>query len=734
MPDKKDFISIFKAETEDHLTKLDKGLVDLEKHPGNSDLVKELNREVHTIKGSSRIFGFYEIQEIAHRIEDIFEKVSGKKIDFNSQLAQKIFKGLDAIRAILETISKEERASVDVSEICKELETVPSPQPLKAKAQETRPQAAQQEPSHPVQIEEYIRVPITRVNKFLNLIGEMVINKMKSSEKISQTKRLFKLSKEAQKRVSELGDKIKKEFPLEKNSEISRLFSQCSADMQELKEYAQGLYENIYTESLHLDPVIDELQAKMKEIRMLPLSSVLEGFPRMVRDIAFQQSKEINLEISGDDTELDKKVLEWIKTPLMHILRNCIDHGIELPDLREAQGKPKAGTMKISAFHEAGNVVIVIEDDGRGIDIDEVKRTALAKKLITEKELEKMPDKEALNLIFMNGYSTSPIITDVSGRGIGLDIVRRDLENLKGQVLLETEKGKGAKFTLVLPLTIAIIQILLVKIKGIIFGIPMTSIVVSLKVKKQELSTLEGKMAMQSRGQTVPLVGLDDAIGLHFQGVSENEHVDKQELSVVIVSSLDKRIGFIVDEITGEAEIFIKNLGEYLGKVKCVSGATILGKGQVVVILDVSDLIASSNLSHPAAGFRKFLPAEKRKEKRLLVVDDAFSTRELLKNIFETHGYVVDTAVDGLDGLEKLVSAKFDLVVSDVQMPRMDGFEFCRSIRKNDDYRQTPVIIITALDKEEDKRRGIEVGASAYIVKSVFDQTNLLDAIERLIG
>jgi two-component system chemotaxis sensor kinase CheA len=734
MPDKKDFISIFKAETEDHLTKLDKGLVDLEKHPQDLELVKELNREVHTIKGSSRIFGFYEIQEIAHRIEDIFEKASQKKIAFNSFLAQKIFKGMDAIRAILETISKEERASVDVSEICKELETSISPEPLKKKAQESKAQVVAVTPSHPVQIEEYIRVPISRINKFLNLIGEMVINKMKSSEKISQTKRLFKLSKEAQKRVSELGDKIRKEFPLEKNSEISRLFSQCSADMQELKEYAHGLYENIYTETLHLDPVIDELQAKMKEIRMLPLSTTLEGFPRMVRDIAFQQSKEVNLEIFGDDTELDKKVLEWIKTPLMHILRNCVDHGIELPALRQALGKPKTGTMKISAFHEAGNVVIVIEDDGRGIDIDEVKRTALAKKLITEKELEKMSEKEALNLIFMNGYSTNPIITDVSGRGIGLDIVRRDMENLKGQVLLETEKGKGAKFTLVLPLTIAIIQILLVKIKGIIFGIPMTSIVVSLKVKKQELSTLEGKMAMQSRGQTVPLVGLDDALGLPFKGSSEDERVDPKELSVIIVASLDKRIGFIVDEITGEAEIFIKNLGEYLGKVKCVAGATILGKGQVVVILDVSDLIASTNLSHPAAGSRKPLPAEKRKEKRLLVVDDAFSTRELLKNIFETHGYVVDTAVDGLDGLDKLVSAKFDLVVSDVQMPRMDGFEFCQSIRKNDDYKQTPVIIITALDREEDKRRGIEVGASAYIVKSVFDQTNLLDAIERLIG
>jgi chemotaxis protein histidine kinase CheA len=765
MPDvMKDLMAIFKAETEEHLTKLDNGLVDLEKQPDNVELVKDLNREVHTLKGSARVFGFSEIEDIAHRIEDVFDEVAGKRAVFSSFFAERIFKGLDAIRTILEKIVKGKEIDVDASDICRELEAcISGTQGIRIQRKRERGRKGEKEavetqekvgqgkehergrtqdevvdrmseavaPHTSAQMEEYIRVPLSRVDKLLYLVGEVVINKMKASVIIAQTKRLSKLSKEVQKSISTLNEVIKKDFSPQ-DGEVTKLLSQCDAQMQKLREHTLNLYDHVSTQAFHLDPVIDELQANMKKVKLLPLSTIFDGFPRMVRDIASQQGKEVNLVISGEETELDKKVLEGIKTPLIHILRNCIDHGIEGPDVRVALGKKRCGTIKVSAFHEADNVVITVEDDGRGMDIDEIKQTALKKRLVSNYDLEERTDKEILNIVFMNGYSTSPVVTDVSGRGMGLDIVMRDITNLKGRVILDTQKNRETKFTLVLPLTIAIIQVLLVEVQNMVFALPMLPIIESVKVNMNDVSTMDGRMAIQFREHIVPLVRLNEV--LELPPARDEGGKAKEEMLVVIATNLDRRLGFIIDKIVGEEEVFIKSLGKHLGKVKNVSGAIIMPTGEVVVVLDIADLIAHSALSlSPVTGKRDASKA-KRKEKRILVVEDAFSTRELEKSILLTHGYLVDTAVDGLDALNRMTDTRYDLIVSDVEMPRMDGFELCRTLKKKEEYKGIPFVMVTALQKEEDKRRGIEVGAAAYIVKSAFEQTNLLDTIERLVG
>ena len=765
MPDvMKDLMAIFKAETEEHLTKLDNGLVELEKQPDNVELVKDLNREVHTLKGSARVFGFSEIEDIAHRIEDIFDEVAGKRAVFSSFFAERIFKGLDAIRTILEKIVKGKEIDVDASDICRELEAcISGTQGIRIQRKRERGRKGEKEavetqekvgqgkehergrtqdevvdrmseavaPHTSAQMEEYIRVPLSRVDKLLYLVGEVVINKMKASVIIAQTKRLSKLSKEVQKSISTLNEVIKKDFSPQ-DGEVTKLLSQCDAQMQKLREHTLNLYDHVSTQAFHLDPVIDELQANMKKVKLLPLSTIFDGFPRMVRDIASQQGKEVNLVISGEETELDKKVLEGIKTPLIHILRNCIDHGIEGPDVRVALGKKRCGTIKVSAFHEADNVVITVEDDGRGMDIDEIKQTALKKRLVSNYDLEERTDKEILNIVFMNGYSTSPVVTDVSGRGMGLDIVMRDITNLKGRVILDTQKNRETKFTLVLPLTIAIIQVLLVEVQNMVFALPMLPIIESVKVNMNDVSTMDGRMAIQFREHIVPLVRLNEV--LELPPARDEGGKAKEEMLVVIATNLDRRLGFIIDKIVGEEEVFIKSLGKHLGKVKNVSGAIIMPTGEVVVVLDIADLIAHSALSlSPVTGKRDASKA-KRKEKRILVVEDAFSTRELEKSILLTHGYLVDTAVDGLDALNRMTDTRYDLIVSDVEMPRMDGFELCRTLKKKEEYKGIPFVMVTALQKEEDKRRGIEVGAAAYIVKSAFEQTNLLDTIERLVG
>jgi chemotaxis protein histidine kinase CheA len=789
MPDvMKDLIAIFKAETEEHLTKLDNGLVELEKRPSDVDLARDLNREVHTLKGAARVFGFCEIQDIAHRIEDIFEEVAGKRAVFSSFIAKNIFKGLDAIRTILDKIIQDKEIDIDASQICRELEQCLSgtqgiktqrkqergdegeekgvetqENGIRAKrkresehereetAVETQPKGGQgkeyeagktrdevvdrvSEPVAPhlsVQTEEYIRVPLSRVDKVLYLVGEVVINKMMLSTISAQAKRLSRLSKEMEKSIFGLSEAVRKGFSPQ-DGEVIKWLGQCESQMQKLKGHTLKLYDHVSSEAFHLDPIIDELQAKIKEIKMLPLSTIIEGFPRMVRDIASQQGKEIDLLISGGETELDKKVLEGIKVSLIHILRNCIDHGIEEPEVRISHGKPRAGTIRVSAFHEGDNVVITVEDDGRGMDIAQIKETALKRRLVSSHDLEGMTDKEVLNIVFMNGFSTSPIVTDVSGRGMGLDIARRDISNLKGRVILTTQKNEGTKFTLVLPLTIAIIQVLLVEVQRMIFALPMLSITESVKVNMGDVSAIEGKMAIQFRDHIVPIVRLNEVLGL--PPARDEEEKVKKEMLVVVATSLDRQVGFIIDRIVGEEEVFIKGLGRHLGRVKNVSGAIILPTGEVVVALDIADLIAHSALHLPKVTGKKDAPKSKRKEKKILIVEDAFSTRELEKSILETHGYLVDTAVDGLDALDRMTGTYYDLIVSDIEMPRMDGFELCRTLKNNEEYKNIPFVMVTALQKEEDKRRGIEVGAAAYIVKSAFEQSNLLDTIERLVG
>ena len=747
MSEMKDLIAIFKVETEDHLITLESGLVKLEKDPDDLELVRGLNREVHTLKGSARVFGFSEIQEVAHRIEDIFESVSSRRTVFSSSMTERIFKGLDTIRAILEKIVQDQEIEVDVSDLCRELEACTAANQARTgtgsqlhEAENKHEQLfspGKEGPAAPVQRDEYIRVPLSRVDKLLYLVGEVVIHRMKSSAKIAQAKRLSKLSREAQKSIAGLSEAVKKD-PSSKNVEMAKYLSQCAAQIQKLREHTLELHDQVSLEAFHLDPIVDELQARIKEIKMLPLSTIFEGFPRMVRDIASQQGKAVTLVISGEATELDKKVMEGIKTSLIHLLRNCIDHGIEGPDLRAALGKSRNGTIRVSASHEGDNVVITVEDDGRGMNIDQIKQTALEKRVVSMDELEAMTDKEVFNLVFMNGYSTSPTITDVSGRGMGLDIVKRDITQLKGRVILDTQKNSGTKFTLILPLTIAILHVLLAKTQSMLFAFPMSSITEIVKVKMKDVSAVGGRMAFSFRDRSTPLVRLSEVLELRqacpepVEG--EKEGKPKEAASVVIVSSLDRRVGFIIDEIIGEEEVFVKSLGKHLGKVKNVSGAMVMANGEVAVVLDIEDLMAHSALSLQQVAGKRWSPESKPREKRILVVEDAFSTRELEKSILETHGYRVDTAVDGLDALERMTRNKYDLILSDIEMPRMDGFELCRTLKKNQGYRDIPFVIVTGLQKEEDKRQGMEVGAAAYIVKSAFEQANLLDTIDRLVG
>ncbi|MFH1654196.1 MAG: response regulator [Pseudomonadota bacterium] len=725
----KDLIAIFRAEIEDNLTILDRALVKLEKKPADLRLVKEMNRIAHTVKGSARVFGYNKIQDVAHKIEDIFEKLLNKKIKFSPKIANAIFASLDVIRNTL--VDKE----IDITETFSLLDSCLAEKntPSKGKLKKNIPATEMtKEKVSEGGIDDYIRIPSSRVGMLLNLVGELVINKMRNPHRLSHAKKASQLSSDLSKNIITLTDKLNA-FDIPADSEIMNILSQCTSKLFKLKDVSTTLYDEISIDVLQLEPVVEELQSETKKLRMLPLSTIFQNYPRMVRDIATQEEKEVNLNIIGEETELDKKVLEGIKTPIMHIVRNCIDHGIESSDVRLKKSKPKSGNITIHAYHQAGNVLIEIKDDGSGIDPENIKNILIQKNLISNDKLSEMTGKEIVNMVFMDGFSTSPIITDVSGRGIGLDIAKREIELLKGQIILDSVKDEGTAFKIVLPLTIAIIQVLLVKSGGLIFGVPMYSVNECLKIKLSEMSHLEGKMAVSIRDRLLPLANLRDILALP----KENEKTEKgnsDEANIIITSSLDKEVGFIVDEICGEEEIFIKSLGPHLGKVDNVAGAAILGTGDVIVILDVGDLIRRSDMCHPALLEKKPLQSKLRQGKRILIVENVLSTRQLMSTILKTKGFEVTAAIDGMDAMDKFNDESFDLIITDILMPRMNGFELCALIRKNKRDENIPIIFVTALEKNEDKKRGIEAGGSAYIVKGSFDQTNLMDTIDRLIG
>ena len=504
--------------------------------------------------------------------------------------------------------------------------------------------------------------------------------------------------------------------------------------LRQLSAQVSDLRRGFSRDALHLSRVTNDLGEGVMKVRMLPVSTVFDAFPRMVRDIARDNGKEIELKMEGQETELDRKVLEEIKDPLMHLLRNAVDHGIEKPEEREKTGKPRIGTIALKAFQKGNNIVIEVADDGGGINRNKVKQSALKNGLITTDEMETLNDDEALRLIFAPGLSTRSIITDISGRGVGMDVVRKNVEALQGQVDVESTLGVGTTMTLTLPLTLATTQELLVQVGDQTYGIPISAVERIIRITAKDIATVSGRQAIVVDNEPVSMVKLVTVLELPQ---AEQTTSPDEKLPVVILGSAKRRIAFLVDAVVGQQETVVKSLGRQLSRVRNVAGATILGTGQVIMTLNPADLMKSARgiEGRTAAAQRgKTQTGKEAKRPTVLVVDDSLSTRTLEKNILETAGYKVQLATDGMEAVSMLNSnALVDLIVSDVLMPRMDGFQLTQAVKGDTKLRKIPVILVTSLDSRTDKEHGIEVGADAYLVKSNFDQANLLDTIAQLI-
>ncbi len=768
MDEFQEILQDFLVESFELVEKLDEDLVELENNPEDLELLNGIFRVAHTVKGASSFLNFDVLTHLTHHMEDVLNKARHGELVITPDIMDVILESIDLMKTLLniirdtssdagvdvsacvarldkvssgkediqtpmeeeiveETAIEEEEEepdydSMDADEIEAEIERLlqerqeedkakraakiaagesvpeappapseepeptpesapastpapvtPTPTPAKQETPKADAKAAAPAKKAPAVVEQTIRVDVKRLDHLMNLIGELVLAK----------NRLIKINDDVEERY-------------------------------EGEEFLEELNQVVSIVSL----VTTDLQIAVMKTRMLPIGKVFNKFPRMIRDLTRELDKKIELEISGEDTELDKSIVEEIGDPLVHIIRNSCDHGIEMPNVREASGKDETGIIGLKAYNEGNHIVIQIDDDGKGLDVDMLKNKSLEKGIITEKEADSMSDKEAFGLIFKPGFSTAASVTNVSGRGVGMDVVKTNIEKLNGIIDIESEIGKGTSLKLKIPLTLAIIQALLVGVQEEHYAIPLASVLETVRISKDEIYTVENRSVMRLREEVLSLV--------HIGDIFEVERIlDVSEHAYVVVLGLGaSKLGLIVDSLVGQEEIVIKSLGDYLAGIEGIAGATIRGDGGVTLIVDVAALM------HMAKGVKATAMIESSTENAshektkpsdytVMIVDDSKTDRMIMRKSLEALGVTLVEASDGQEALSILKQGEhsFDAMLIDIEMPRMDGYTLAGEIKKYNRYKNLPLIAVTSRTGKSDRMRGVESGMIEYITK-----------------
>ena len=597
-----------------------------------------------------------------------------------------------------------------------------------------------------------IRVDPQKLDALMTQVGELTVTKIRIAQRLTEIEEIISLWEEWSRDtfVSRLAmEKNRGENALggdsygssQKHSQNGQKSNPKSANfhrrleerLDRLGNQLNHLRRNTYEDTARLDTIANDLKEGIRTLRLLPLSTVFNLFPRMVRDLARQQAKEVELVIEGGETCADKHILEEIKDPLMHLIRNAIDHGIELPSEREKAGKPRVGTIRLRGVQNARSIAIEISDDGRGLNVEQIRQAALQRGICQEEDLNLMTPAQIQNLIFTSGFSTRLAVTQMSGRGVGLDVVRTNIERLKGDVWVESMARQGCLFRMQIDTTLATTHVLIAAVNQTPYALPVEFVQTTRLVPRQEIFSIEGSHTITIDEHPVSVAWLADLLELDgSQRLAQNANDRTKALPCIILKIGVERLGLIVDALLDEQDVVMKAQSKLLQRVRNVTGATILGTGEVCMVLNPSDLLKSARKRAGFTATSKLLESVQRK-KVVLMVEDSITVRTQVKRILENAGYEVIAAVDGLDGYEKLRTKPVDAVVSDIQMPHLDGLELTARIRQHKEYAELPVLLVTSLASEEDKRRGAEVGANAYIVKSAFDQNVLLETLGRLI-
>lgn len=735
--------NIFKIEFEENIQTLNSELLLLESDVFNAEALTKLMRTAHSMKGGARMIGLADVVSLAHFFEDMLGAVKKEGVELKRHDFDRMYRALDVIKSLVnEAVTGESPKFItaeEVDQIINDSGAQKSPEEPPASTIRSEPPSDSESVRAEPKAETFnsfsidtIRVASTKLDTLMNLSGELTVSKIQLALRLGKVDDLSLLLEES---VREL--KLIEAAVLPQRVENPGLFSEIGLIINRLKNRFDSaaveignLSDGISEDNSRLNFIAYEFEEVIKNLRMLKLSNIFNLYPRMVRDIANELGKKVNFIVEGGDITADKKILEEMRDPLMHMIRNSIDHGIELPEERVQKGKPGEGTIKLSANHFAGHITITLEDDGRGLNEKSIIETALRKKLVDEESSKNMTHQQIHKMIFSPGFSTSKMITDVSGRGIGMEVVQANIEKLKGKINIDSEMGKFTRFTIELPLTLATLRVMTASVGSQIFAIPVDFIVSAIIVDTNDIFSMEGRDTIVFRDEPITIVNLKTVLELEDELDSSVKNSTSRQC--IILSSMGEKAGFIVDTLIDEQEVLVKPLGFMLKRVRNVSGSTILVSGDVCMILNPNDLLKSVKFSS-ATEILEASSAVNPGKKRILLVEDSITTRTQEKRILEGAGYEVVLAVDGLDGYQKLLNNEIDAVVSDVEMPNLDGLSLTEKIRADKKFLSLPVVLVTSLSSEEQKKRGLESGANAYLTKSGFDQKILIETLDRLL-
>jgi two-component system chemotaxis sensor kinase CheA len=718
----KRLLATFRAEAAEHVETLERELAAIlspaHAAPGRHHL-ETLFRVMHTLKGAARSVRAEAIERICQEGEVLLRSLVHGEAGVTQADIATLKRATEQLHDLIfaEPLNGAPGAPASTTPPPAPTRSMPPPSP--ETAVESAVPAAPEPEADPRY--ETVRVDVGRLDRLVLAAEELLLPSLATSERARSAKKLAENIRQFRAEIRALGSK-----PIENPGRLLR--SLAVGTLKEIEAGSRQLATALSDDQRTLRALVSDLFTETRRARMVPAATMLAAFPAMVRDLCRETGKQAKWRLRDSGVELDRKVIELVKDPLIHLVRNAIDHGIESPDDREAAGKPRGGRITLSITGiEGSKVSIAVADDGRGMNLLGLKDAAVRSRSLTAAQAKTLGDDEVIDLAFRAGVSTKPVITSISGLGLGLAIVREQVERIDGTVTVKSTPGKGTTIMLVLPATIASYRGLLVSAANARLLLPAESVERVIGVPRSGIAAALQTGMLPHGGETLPFARLSAILGMATGPLSETRRL----FPCAVVTNGPRRAAFLVDEILGETDVLVKDLPLPLRRVRNVSSAGLLGSGDLVLIARASDLLVAVhsrrivNAGIDGAGIDHAA--------RVLIVDDSITTRTMEKNLFEAAGYAVTTAVDGMDAWSILQSHEVDLVVSDIDMPRMNGFDLTAQIRADNRLADTPVVLVTALESREDKERGIRIGANAYVLKSSFDQTNLLEIVGRLI-
>jgi len=734
----------FAQEAKARLGRLNGGLIYLGKNPGDGKLEGDILREAHTLKGAARMLGFSKISELSQRFEEALTRRRDKAIVANQDLTDALFVTLDTLSRLVDALSQPPREAIDVESVLDRLKlaqvsveapvmrNVPAPAlaPPTAPAPMTDSPASVPPHSGYADLGTGTRVDPARLESMSNLLTNAVAHHQRELELRERLSELgFFYRRTAAALLAAVQDGLAQgEFSASFARRIAPFVEEGKAAFQEVGTQRSELKRRESVVATALSQNLDELRSEVMAVRMVPLSPLFDSFHLMAGALARELGKDVEVLVRGGKTEIDRKVAEALAEPLTHILRNAVDHGIEAPAERERAGKPRKGRIVITATPKKGRVVLEVEDDGRGIDPNDVREAAVRKGMISEKAAWRLDDRELIDFVFRTGFSTAKTMTGISGLGIGMDVVRAAAERFNGTSQVSSNPGTGTRVVMELPFSMAVSRVLLFLSGDQYFALPIMHADGVHAFADRDVVTVEGRKSLRMGETPVPLVWLSRLLGLP----DAREHGDRY--LAVMVRQSGKRIALVIDQVEGESEVVVRDLGKYLGKIPLFMGSTILGTGEVALLLDVYDLVTAVRLHAETSpegvgeGGRTLVDAD------ILVVDDSLLVRDMQQRILFSSGYRVETASGGKAALERLSRKRYHVVVAGARMAGMDGIQLLAEARKTDYTRDLPFILVASKEHREDLVRARATGAKGCVTREEFTPDRMAAMIGSILG